>query len=471
MILQEPVHASLPAEAIAEEWLIEVTDARKKYCRDLRRSLWYGVCDVADAMFRRQGSRAMLRAHEFWAVDGVSFQLRRGDSLGVLGKNGAGKSTLLKLITGQRSLSSGEIRTRGRIVALNELGLGFDPYLTGRENAYINAAVLGLSRRRFDALIEEIIDFSGIREFIDSAVQTYSTGMKARLGFSVATHLEPDILIVDEVLAVGDLDFRRKCVKHVLAYVRRGGSVLLVAHDPYLVQSICNRAIVLERGQVIFEGTGIEGVSFHFQLGHANQYTSIAEAAERALSDAAEEQDRGPQPLVEEAASSGEEALLPPIPFESRVDLTEERPVAIDRFDVLPEGGSALRTGRPAKVIMRFRSSVSMEANWGFTLCTADLHTNIASCVQGTNVPAMHIGPGEHTVCCRLPKLTLQPGVFAVRGGIAESGSFLPVAIRGYQDPPDFFTVEPAETSWTSNFHMDSSDLVVMEAEWLRSPL
>ena len=155
--------SAAPAEKEQDDWVIKASGVRKKYCRDLRRSLWYSFREVLEALSLRKGKPEVLREHEFWAIDNISFQLRRGDSLGLLGRNGAGKSTLLKVLTGQRSLTAGTVTTRGRIVALTELGLGFDPALTGRENAYVNAAVHGMSRRQFDKIIERIIDFSELR--------------------------------------------------------------------------------------------------------------------------------------------------------------------------------------------------------------------------------------------------------------------------------------------------------------------
>lgn len=444
-----------------QDWLIDARNVSKKYCRDLRQSLWYGAKDVLDAITLRSSNPVSLREHEFWAVENVSFQLRRGDALGLLGRNGAGKSTLLKMITGQRSLSTGEIQTRGRIVALNELGLGFNPILTGRENAYVNAAVHGFSRRRFDAIIDSVIDFAEIREFIDSAVQTYSTGMKARLGFAVATHLRPDILIVDEVLAVGDLDFRRKCVRHILGYIRGGGSLLLVAHDPYLVQSICNRCIVLDRGKLIFEGAAVEGVDFHFKLGHSKQYDSVVEAAERVLGDEVADADAERQLAL--SSDSIEETTPEPASFDLFPSSTQ--PVIIDRIEVLPEEGGELTTGKGARVAVCYRSNISLEVIWGFSFCTPDLQINIASC---SSVGGQHsqLQFGQHKLLCRLPSLPLQAGVYAIRGGVAEAATQSAIAIRGYQDKPDFFTVKAAKASRASNFQMGADDLIAIDAEW-----
>jgi len=425
------------ADGESTEWLIRASGLRKKYCRDLRRSLWYSLRDVMGALGRDAGDAEALREHEFWAVDDVSFELRRGDSLGLLGRNGAGKSTLIKLVTGQRSLTAGRVEMRGRVVALTELGLGFDPVLTGRENAYVNAAVHGVSRRQFEKLIEKIIDFSELREFIDAAVHTYSSGMKARLGFSVATHLDPDILIVDEVLAVGDLEFRRKCVQHVLTYLKGGGAIVLVAHDPYLVQSICNRVMVLERGRVVFEGTGPEGVDFHFRLGHANMYAAAVEIGV----------DQEPGEVVP--------------------DLMENRPVVIDRISVVPVEGDALRTGHPVKVSIHYRSRVERDVGWGFSICTRDLQVNIASCAHGFDGGASRLRVGEHALSCVLPELALQAGVYAIRGGIGELHSQAGLAARGYEDSPLYFTVVAPKVTKTTNWQVMQADLVEMKVEWL----
>ncbi len=452
------------AELTHDTWLVQASGLRKKYCRDLRKSLFYSLRDVLDVVSLRRNNPAELREHEFWAVDDVSFELRRGDSLALLGRNGAGKSTLLKLITGQRSLTSGTVTTRGRIVALTELGLGFDPVLTGRENAYVNAAVHGVSRRAFDKLIEEIIDFSELREFIDSAVQTYSTGMKARLGFSIATHLKPDILIVDEVLAVGDLEFRRKCVQHVLAYLQNGGSIILVAHDPYLVQSICNRALVLDQGRVVFSGSGVEGVDFHFRLGHANQYAVAAKSPDTASQDAAEH-DGTEDSIQSPKADIGQPGSLPKLQF-AKLELIPTRPVVIDQLEILPVDGEALHTGQPAKVVMRYRSSIHARVVWAFTLCTADLHVAIASCTRGMDGEDSSISPGEHSLVCRLPELLLRPGVYAIRGGIGDAISHVGLAVTGYEDAPTFFTVVERRVSRANNWQLMQNDLVVMKAEW-----
>ncbi|HIP72872.1 MAG TPA: ABC transporter ATP-binding protein, partial [Anaerolineae bacterium] len=190
--------------------LVNVENVSKKFCRNLKRSLWYGVKDVGAEMFGRGSERIELRSQEFWAVKDVSFQLKRGETLGLIGHNGAGKTTMLRMLNGLIKPDTGRITVRGRIQALIALGAGFNPVLTGRENIYVNASVLGISKAETDRRFDQIVDFSGIEEFIDTPVQSYSSGMVVRLGFSIAAHLEPDILLVDEVLAVGDLAFKTK---------------------------------------------------------------------------------------------------------------------------------------------------------------------------------------------------------------------------------------------------------------------
>ncbi len=175
----------------------------KKFCRSLKRSLWYGAADMAREVAGAGTRHDRLRKDEFWAVDDVSFELRRGECLGLVGRNGAGKTTLLKVLNGLIKPDSGSIALQGKVGALIALGAGFNPILTGRENIYINGSILGLTKREIHDKMEEIIDFAEIRDFVDSPVQCYSSGMNVRLGFAVAASMNPDILVVDEVLAVG----------------------------------------------------------------------------------------------------------------------------------------------------------------------------------------------------------------------------------------------------------------------------
>jgi len=231
--------------------LVRVEDVGKKYCRDLKKSLWYGMKDIAAELLpgeRDLERHATLRSGEFWAVDDVSFELRRGESLGLIGRNGAGKTTLLKMLNGLIKPDKGRIQIRGRVGALIALGAGFNPILTGRENIYVNGSVLGLGKKELDARLEDIVEFAELSEFIDSPVQGYSTGMAVRLGFSVATALRPDILLIDEVLAVGDAAFRLKAYQRIAAIAHQSTTVF-VSHSLPQVSKLCTHALLLTQGR------------------------------------------------------------------------------------------------------------------------------------------------------------------------------------------------------------------------------
>ncbi len=234
--------------------LVQVENVSKKFCRNLKRSLWYGVQDMGFELVGRSNGGETLRKQEFWAVKDVSFELKRGETLGLIGHNGAGKTTMLRMLNGLIKPDVGHITVRGRMQALIALGAGFNPVLTGRENIYINASVLGISKAETDRRFDQIVDFSGIREFIDMPVQSYSSGMTVRLGFSVAAHLEPDILLVDEVLAVGDLAFKTKCQVRIQELRDTGVAIILVSHNLHTISHVCSRAITFEKGRVIYEG-------------------------------------------------------------------------------------------------------------------------------------------------------------------------------------------------------------------------
>ena len=195
-----------------------------------------------------------LKYDEFWALKHVSFSLKKGDRLGILGLNGAGKSTLLKVIAGVYKPTSGTLTKRGKIVPLLELGAGFDKDYTGRENIYLYSSVLGYSKEFVDKKIDDIIAFSELEDFMDVPIKNYSSGMKARLGFSIATAVDPEILILDEVLSVGDAKFRKKSEKKILDMFDSGVTVLFVSHSLAQVQRLCNKAIILEHGTVVADG-------------------------------------------------------------------------------------------------------------------------------------------------------------------------------------------------------------------------
>lgn len=248
--------------------LISAEHVSKKFCRDLKRSLWYGVKDIAGALTGRSKSIEGLRSGEFWSVNDISFELKRGECLGLIGPNGAGKSTLLKMLNGLIKPDKGQIRIRGRVGALIELGAGFNPILTGRENIYINGAVLGFSKEEINRKLDSIIDFSELQDFIETPVQNYSSGMKVRLGFAIAAQMEPDVLLIDEVLAVGDIGFRAKCFNAINNLMERT-AVIFVTHAMPQVSRICSDVMVLSHGKSAYKGkdvpNGIDQYYKHFE--------------------------------------------------------------------------------------------------------------------------------------------------------------------------------------------------------------
>ena len=218
-----------------------------------RGELYDSLRDLVPALTRRflhPPPKGALLKGEFWALKDVSFDVARGEAVGVIGENGAGKSTILKILTGIIRPTAGAIRVRGRVSALIEVGAGFHPDLTGRENIYLNGTILGMSRAEIRRKFDAIVDFAGLAEFIDTPVKRYSSGMYARLGFSVAVHVEPDVLIVDEVLSVGDYVFQRKCTDRMFQVVRGGATVVFVSHNLHAVNDLCSRTVLLHRGRV-----------------------------------------------------------------------------------------------------------------------------------------------------------------------------------------------------------------------------
>jgi len=218
------------------------------------------------------------RLQDFWAVRDLSFEVGRGETLGLIGHNGAGKSTIFKLLSQITTPTTGEIRLAGRVAALIEVGSGFHPELTGRENVYLSGAILGMRRKEIEAKFERIVEFSGVGAFIDNPVKWYSSGMYVRLGFAVAAHLEPDILLVDEVLAVGDAAFQAQCLER-LNELRRGGTTMIfISHDLLTIEKLCDRVGLMDRGRLIASGAPHDVISEYQHLTASSQVAAMANA-------------------------------------------------------------------------------------------------------------------------------------------------------------------------------------------------
>jgi lipopolysaccharide transport system ATP-binding protein len=227
----------------------------KKFRRGERHdSLRDAIAGALSRPFRRRRDGMALEAEEFWALRDVSFAVQPGEAVGVIGPNGAGKSTALKLLSKILKPTTGVARTRGRVGALIEISAGFHPDLTGRENVYLQGAILGMSRAEVTRKFDAIVDFSGIRDFIDTPIKRYSSGMNARLGFAVAAHVDPDVLLIDEVLAVGDFAFQQKCYERLGEFRRSGAAIVFVSHNMQAIVSLCDKAVLLRPGRSAIVG-------------------------------------------------------------------------------------------------------------------------------------------------------------------------------------------------------------------------
>ncbi len=404
--------------------LIDAAHLSKRFSRSLKHSLWYGVQDIArEFVPTPRVERAHLRQTEFWALDDISFQLKRGQALGVLGNNGAGKSTLLKILNGLVKPDGGRVTVRGRVGAMIELGAGFSPILTGRENIYNSAAVLGLNKKQVNALAEEILEFADIGEFIDMPVQQYSSGMWARLAYAVAAHLFPDILLVDEVLAVGDLEFRRKCMQHMLRYVENGGALIFVSHNLHQLQSLCPQSVLLSRGRVTFHGSSVAAVEKYL----AEQSGGIARVQTETLAPA------------------------------------DTAPVQIEKIELCAVDGGALKTGEPARLVVHYHARKNWDAVFfSWMVWSADLNMCIGAAMA--DMPTGKINRGRGCIECRVLHFPLHAGTFALRASLLDENYFL-LAERGWESPPYYFTVM-GEATRASNARSRFGALIAFEVEW-----
>ena len=340
------------------------------------------LAEAAVARLRRPLHRPDTET--FWALRDVSFDVRRGDVVGVIGRNGAGKSTLFKVLSRITEPTIGEVDLYGRVGSLLEVGTGFSGELTGRENIYLNGTILGMRRSEIDKRFDEIVDFSGIEKFLDTPVKRYSSGMYVRLAFAVAAHLETEILILDEVLSVGDADFQRKCLNKVRDVALDGRTILLVSHHMSTITSICNRALLLAGGQVQTVGE-VRSV--------ADEYRRLAvSSAGSTLAGRADRKGSGRARLVEfSIAESGENGV-------------QARPT-IGRTQSVSVGAPARFTARADRPI----------ANGSLWLCIYDLANNPVFMANSQNRSLMDRVSGDAlTYTCVCDRLFLQPGEYTV---------------------------------------------------------
>ncbi|MDX2255738.1 MAG: ABC transporter ATP-binding protein [Pseudanabaenaceae cyanobacterium bins.39] len=265
--------------------VIRVENLSKKYAlgkaakeQSFRDAMTETAKSIGKKLLRSQGESAA--SDEFWALRDVSFEIKQGDRVGVIGRNGAGKSTLLKILSRITEPSTGRISIKGRVASLLEVGTGFHPELSGRENIFLNGAILGMDIHEIRKKFDEIVAFSEVEKFLDTPVKRYSSGMYVRLAFAVAAHLEPEVLIVDEVLAVGDAQFQKKCLGKMEDVGREGRSIIFVSHNLGVVQNLCTRGIFLQKGTLQLDGTAYEGVSSYLKS-FESESTNILDRTDR----------------------------------------------------------------------------------------------------------------------------------------------------------------------------------------------
>lgn len=250
--------------------VIVAEDISKKYIIDHQRAARknFTLRDTFSDKFKHffgKGEEDEVEQEEFWALRDVNFSVNQGDRVGIIGHNGAGKSTLLKILSKITEPTSGRVTIKGRVASLLEVGTGFHPELTGRENIFLNGAILGMKRHEIKAAFDSIVDFAGVDKFLDTPVKRYSSGMYVRLGFAISAHLSPEILIIDEVLAVGDADFQKKCLGKMRDVSESGRTILFVSHNLAAVQSLCNRAFYFEHGRLKLQGDTTHVVNNYFE--------------------------------------------------------------------------------------------------------------------------------------------------------------------------------------------------------------
>jgi len=328
--------------------------------------------DAARSWLTRAWSRVWPSRDPFWALRDVSFAIGRGEAVGIVGRNGAGKSTLLKVLSEITAPTEGEVRLYGRLSALIEVGSGFHPELTGRENVFLNGSILGMRRAEIAGKLSQIVEFAGVGDFIDAPVKWYSSGMYVRLGFAIAAHLDPQILLVDEALAVGDESFRKKCYDRIMALRSSGKTIVFISHDLWTVERLCDRAIFMEHGRIALDGAVPDVVS----------------AYRRSLAGSPSHVDAAPA----------------------------DRKVAVTHVTIRSRrNGEPAKTGYPLSVRVSYAARDSVEdAAVQVWYCTDGGH--VVHCEQSTALSdeplCLEAGAGDVDFHC--PALSLQPGVYAV---------------------------------------------------------
>jgi lipopolysaccharide transport system ATP-binding protein len=392
------------------------------------RTLRESLSDLVARPFRRGRGHSAGKTEDFWALKDVTFGVDSGEVIGIIGRNGAGKSTLLKILSRITKPSRGDVTLRGRIGSLLEVGTGFHPELTGRENVFLNGAILGMTRREVARKFDEIVDFAGVEGFLDTPVKRYSSGMYVRLAFAVAAHLEPEILLVDEVLAVGDYTFQKKCVARMGDIAASGRTVLLVSHDLPMLSRLSTVAVWLDDGQVRAYGQPVDTVNAYCRQAACS--TEVSHSL----------------PLDDHSGR-----LPGMVPILQRVSLFDERRLPTTS---VPLGGTVLVELDLADFIGQSDTTVMLSLCDVFGTKLAQAHSKIQSSIDLTGLRAAK-------VTCRIEDIRLLPGDYVLNLAIGDSSDYLDQVHNAVA-----LSVTPADVYGTGKVPMRKNGLLALAACW-----
>ncbi|MCU0525995.1 MAG: ABC transporter ATP-binding protein [Elainella sp. Prado103] len=415
-----------------QDTVLTVQQVSKKFCRSLRRSLFYGVQDIATELIGGRTGQPDLRYQEFWALQQVSLKLKRGEALGLIGANGSGKTTLLRIISGLIKPDTGWVRVRGKIAPLIALGAGFSPVLTGRENIYANMSILGLSTQQITQRFEQVVEFAEIGEAIDAPVYSYSSGMAARLGFSCAIHTDPEILLIDEVLAVGDIKFLARCHRRLHQLRQNGTAFVLVSHNPQAILSMCQQSVYLQKGIVRMAGE-TEAVMAQYEedlfLGGARKVSSVLHLP--------------PRPACESLGLD-----IASICFRNPAG------------EVLPD----LTSGEPVVLCVRLQAHQSLsQVNLRLSFMEMSKDGQTTLYLGGSNdKEVFQVAAGWHELQVEFPYLGLAPGAYLLRVDIRREALFILDIVESFS-----FTVQSNGRMSKSSFYQPRSWRLVPQPDRL----
>ncbi|MEP0911420.1 ABC transporter ATP-binding protein [Leptolyngbya sp. GB1-A1] len=418
-------HPVIVVENLGKKYLIR-HEQQKNYTT-LRDTLTQGV----QSLWNRKRVKQQPSKEEFWPLKDLSFEIKQGECVGIIGRNGAGKSTLLKILSRITEPTTGRIRIKGRVASLLEVGTGFHPELTGRENIYLNGAILGMTKVEIKRKFDEIVAFAEVEKFLDTPVKHYSSGMYVRLAFAVAAHLEPEILIVDEVLAVGDAQFQRKCLGKMESVGKEGRTVLFVSHQMSAVESLCNRAILLQSGQLYL--------------------------------------DSGPQAVIQSYLESSH-IIAHQVPLKKRTDRQGNNKVKFSSFRILDENGvevTALQSGKDYCFEVGYKNILDNILN-NITL-SIDFHdernTRVMMLKNKFTNDLFHLTPGDGHFYCKIKDLPLANGTYRIALflsiGDNEILDYIEDAVSIDVDGGDFFG--------TGSPGLPSHCKILVRAEWSKA--